>query len=52
MKFSPEMYPFLRKHELNTEIVLRDGFEALDSGDALEIVQISISEHQKEALLH
>lgn len=52
MKFSPEWYPFLRKHELNLEIVLRDGLDYLEEQDAREIIQLSISQYQKDALLH
>jgi hypothetical protein len=52
LKLTPEMYPFLRDSELNSEIVLRDGFESLDLDDAVEIVTISITEHQKAALIH
>ncbi|MCZ8518040.1 MULTISPECIES: hypothetical protein [Paenibacillus] len=52
MKLTPEMYPFLRKHELESEIVLRNGLAALEADDALEIIQYSISEHQKDVHLH
>jgi hypothetical protein len=52
LKLTPEMYPFLRDTELNSEIVLRDGFDSLDQDDAVEIVTISITEHQKDALIH
>lgn len=51
MKLTPEMYPFLRRDELDFEIVLRDGLEALESEDAMEIIQISMTEHQKDALI-
>lgn len=52
MKLTPELYPFLKRSELDFEIVLRNGLEALETEDAMEIVQYSISEHQKDALLH
>jgi hypothetical protein len=51
MKLTPELYPFLREKELNSEIVLRNGLEALETEDVLEIVQFSISEHQKDAFI-
>lgn len=52
MKWRPELYSFLRKDELNSSIVLRDGLESLESDDALEIIQYSIYEHQKDAVIH
>jgi hypothetical protein len=51
LKLTPEMYPFLRSDELEAEIVLRDGFESLEPDDAVEIVTISITEYQKDALI-
>ncbi len=51
MKLTPELYPFLRYSELNSEIVLKNGLEALESEDVMEIIQYSISEHQKDAFL-
>jgi hypothetical protein len=51
LKLTPEMYPFLRRDELEAEIVLRDGFESLEPDDAVEIVTISITEYQKDALI-
>ncbi len=51
LKLTPEMYPFLRSDELDVEIVLRDGFEALECEDAVEIVQFSIAECQKDCLI-
>jgi hypothetical protein len=51
MKLTPELYPFLRHSELNSEIVLKNGLEALESEDVMEIIQYSISEHQKDAFL-
>ncbi|MBE1441084.1 hypothetical protein GGC63_000501 [Paenibacillus sp. OAS669] len=52
MRLTPELYPFLKRSELDFEIVLRNGLEALEAEDAMEIIQYSISEHQKDALLH
>jgi hypothetical protein len=52
MKFTPELYPSLTRVELDSYIVLRNGLSSLDAEDVLEIIQFSISEHQKNALLH
>lgn len=52
MRLTPELYPFLKRSELDFEIVLRNGIEALEAEDAMEIIQYSISEQQKDALLH
>ncbi|GLI05359.1 hypothetical protein YDYSG_13890 [Paenibacillus tyrfis] len=52
MRLTPELYPFLKKRELESEIVLRNGLEALETEDAMEIIQYSISEHQRDAFLH
>lgn len=52
MKLTPELYSFLKKNELDSEIVLRNGIDALETEDAMEIIQYSISEHQKDAYLH
>jgi hypothetical protein len=52
MKFSPELYPFLKSTELDSEIVLKHGLESLEADDVIEIVQFSISEHQKDAFFH
>jgi len=52
MKCQPELYAFLRKDELNTNIVLRDGLDRLESEDALEIIQNSIYRHQQDAVIH
>jgi hypothetical protein len=52
MRLTPELYPFLKRSELEFEIVLRNGLEALEAGDAMEIIQHSISEQQKDAFLH
>ena len=51
LKLTPEIYPFLRRDELDVEIVLRDGLEALESEDVMEIVHYSIAEHQKDVLI-
>lgn len=51
-EFTPELYPFLKKQELNYKIVLRDGLSVLNPKDAKEIVEQSIYENQKDALLH
>jgi hypothetical protein len=50
-KLAPELGPFLTEHELNLNIVLRDGLALLEPEDAMEIVQHSICQHQKEILL-
>lgn len=52
MKLTPELYPFLKRTELDTDIVLVHGMEALEVEDAVEIVQFSISEHQKDVYIH
>ncbi|MFC3770693.1 hypothetical protein ACFOSW_18585 [Paenibacillus sp. GCM10012303] len=52
MKLTPDMYPCLKTSELDMDIVLRYGFDALEKADALDIVKYSISEYQKDALLH
>lgn len=51
MKLTPELYPSLKRAELDSEIVLAHGLDALESEDALEIIQYSISEHQKDVPL-
>lgn len=51
-RWKPELYTFLRKDELNLQIVLRDGLDSLKSEDALEIIQHSIYEGQKDAIIH
>lgn len=51
MKLTPELYPSLKRVELDSEIVLANGLDALESEDALEIIQYSISEHQKDVPL-
>jgi hypothetical protein len=52
LKVSPELAGFLTRSELNSEIVLRNGIEALEVQDVMEIIQYSISEHQKDTLFH
>jgi hypothetical protein len=52
MRLTPELFPYLKRSELEFEIVLRNGLEALEAGDAMEIIQHSISEQQKDAFLH
>lgn len=52
LAFTPELEPFLRQDELDLMIVLRDGIEHLRARDAVEIIQQSIYEQQKDALLH
>jgi hypothetical protein len=52
MRVTPELACFLTSIELNSEIVLRNGIEALGEQDVMEIIQYSIFEHQKDALFH
>jgi hypothetical protein len=52
MRLTPELYPSLTELELETSIVLRDGFKGLRADDAREIVRQSICKHQKDALIH
>jgi hypothetical protein len=52
LKVSPELAAFLTRSELNSEIVLMNGIEALEAQDVMEIIQYSISEHQKDTLFH
>ncbi len=51
MKWFPEMLPTLRQNELNSLIVLRDGFGILEPEDAMEIIQYSICEQQDNMYL-
>ena len=51
-KLAPELVPFLTERELGMNIILRDGLAVLDQEDAIEIVQHSIYEIQKQVLLH
>jgi len=46
------MFPYLKKIELESDIVLMNGLASLETEDALEIIQFSISEHQKDTFLH
>jgi hypothetical protein len=52
MKLTPELHSFLKPGELDSEIVLMHGIDALLEEDAIEIIQFSISEHQKNAYIH
>lgn len=52
MKLTPDMYPCLKSSELDIDIVLKHGFDSLEAEDAIDIVKYSISEYQKDALLH
>ncbi|GAA3400893.1 hypothetical protein ACFFNY_15360 [Paenibacillus hodogayensis] len=52
MKLTPDMYPCLKSSELDLDIVLKYGFDRLEAEDAMDIVKYSISEYQKDALLH
>lgn len=52
MKLAPEIYPTLKTYELDSDIILMHGIDQLHEEDVLEIVQFSISEHRKDALLH
>ncbi|WP_217560167.1 hypothetical protein [Paenibacillus sp. GbtcB18] len=50
--YTPELYTFLTRTELNSEIVLVNGMQSLDQEDVIEIVQFSINENRKDAFLH
>lgn len=52
LKWFPDMLPFLNQKELDSTIILRDGFTILEPQDALEIIHYSICEHQNSAFLH
>ncbi|GIP21227.1 MULTISPECIES: hypothetical protein [Paenibacillus] len=52
MKWFPDMMPFFNPKELDSKILLRDGFTVLEPEDALEIIQYSICEHQSTGQLH
>lgn len=52
MKLTPDTYPCLKSFELDIDIVLKNGLDALEAEDALDIVRYSISEYSKDALLH
>lgn len=51
-RFAPELASFLTERELQLNIVLRDGLAVLEPEDAIEIVQHSICQVQKQVLLH
>lgn len=51
MKLTPELHPFLKPGELDSDIVLMNGIDSLLEEDAVEIIQFSISEHQKHVFL-
>ncbi|MHA7962643.1 hypothetical protein A7K91_19525 [Paenibacillus oryzae] len=51
-RLAPELGLFLTSKELELRIVLRDGIELLEPSDVMEIVQHSICNGQKTALLH
>jgi hypothetical protein len=51
-KLTPELYSSLTDFELDSDIILMYGFEQLQVQDVLEIIQHSIYEHRKNALLH
>jgi two-component sensor histidine kinase len=50
-RLAPELSPFLTEREMDISIVLRDGLALLEPEDAMEIVQHSICNQQREALL-
>ncbi|MEB3100245.1 hypothetical protein [Ferviditalea candida] len=52
MKFTPDLYPFLKPKELETQIFLRDGLSVLNPKDVVEIVHQSIYEQQKDTFIH
>ncbi|ANS73835.1 hypothetical protein AWM70_03995 [Paenibacillus yonginensis] len=52
IKWFPDMLPFFNQKELDSIIMLRDGFKMLEQEDAMEIMQYSICEHQNSNLLH
>ncbi|AWB46860.1 hypothetical protein DCC85_07910 [Paenibacillus sp. CAA11] len=52
LKWFPDLLPFFKEKELNSRIMLRDGFTVLEQEDAMEIIQYSICEHQELELLH
>lgn len=51
-KWFPDMLLFFDQKELDSIIMLRDGFRKLEQDDAMEIMQYSICEHQNSNLLH
>lgn len=52
VKWYPDMLAFFDQKELDSIIMLRDGFRMLEADDAMEIMQYSICEHQNSGLLH
>lgn len=50
-RLAPELSPFLTSREMNLNIVLRDGLDLLEPADVMEIVQHSICNGQKQALI-
>ena len=52
MRLTPELYSFLKPSELDCSVVLKNGLDVLDSEGALEIIQQSIFEHQKDSHIH
>ena len=51
-RLAPEFLHCLTSQELDTKIVLRDGFQMLDQEDAMEIIHHSICQKQQSYLLH
>lgn len=50
---TPELYSFLKPQELDSQIVLRNGMNALDMQDVLEIIEASIAQQNDgRSLLH
>lgn len=52
MRLTPELYPFLTPVELESSVILKFGLDDLDANGALEIIQQSICEQQKSAIIH
>ncbi|MBH5318207.1 hypothetical protein I6N90_10345 [Paenibacillus sp. GSMTC-2017] len=50
-RLAPELSSFLTSRELDIPIVLRDGLALLEPADAMEIVQHSICNGQRQTLL-
>lgn len=50
-RLAPELSSFLTSRELDLTIVLRDGLDVLEPADAMEIVQHSICNGQRQTLL-
>lgn len=50
-RLAPEFLHCLTSQELDTRIVLRDGFQMLGPSDAMEIIQYSIC-HKQTCILH